>query len=193
MDDGRFTLANEAYLKWTGYRMDEILGRNSEELSLWADPADRAPFWEELRRAGLIRERECRVRSRHGQIFTMLISADIIQVNREPHLLTVGLDISQRKQAEAELQRTLAREKELSQLKSNFVSMVSHEFRTPLGIIQSSAELLRDFYEKMPPAERQEQLESITRNTRRMAGMMEEVLSSAVWMRATGLSTRRST
>jgi signal transduction histidine kinase len=65
---------------------------------------------------------------------------------------------------------------ELSQLKSNFVSMVSHEFRTPLGIIQSSAELLRDFYQKMVPAEREEQLESVTRNTRRMAGMMEEIL-----------------
>src|SRR6185503_14725944 len=86
------------------------------------------------------------------------------------------VDISQRKEAEAELRRTLAREKELSQLKSNFVSMVSHEFRTPLGIIQSSAELLRDFHQKMPPSEREEQLESITRNTRRMAGMMEEIL-----------------
>src|SRR6185436_5077750 len=67
-------------------------------------------------------------------------------------------------------------EKELSKLKSNFVSMVSHEFRTPLGIIQSSAELLRDFHGKMLPAERQDQLDSISRNTRRMAGMMEEVL-----------------
>jgi len=86
------------------------------------------------------------------------------------------VDITRRKQSEAELHRTLAHEMELSQLKSNFVSMVSHEFRTPLGIIQSSAELLRDFYQKMPPGEREEQLESIARNTRRMAGMMEEIL-----------------
>jgi len=61
-----------------------------------------------------------------------------------------------------------AREKELSQLKSNFVSMVSHEFRTPLGIIQSSAELLRDYYNRMQSDERDEQLDSIFRNTRRM-------------------------
>src|SRR4029434_3821983 len=74
------------------------------------------------------------------------------------------------------LSKALAREKELSQLKSNFVSMVSHEFRTPLGIIQSSAELLRDFYQRMQADERDEQLESIARNTRRMAGMMEEIL-----------------
>jgi len=52
------------------------------------------------------------------------------------------------------LLKTLEREKELSQLKSNFVSMVSHEFRTPLGIIQSSAELLRDYHPKMQSTER---------------------------------------
>ena len=53
-------------------------------------------------------------------------------------------DITERKNAEAELLKALAREKELGQLKTNFVSMVSHEFRTPLGILMSSAEILRD-------------------------------------------------
>jgi len=72
--------------------------------------------------------------------------------------------------------KALGREKELSQLKSNFVSMVSHQFRTPLAIIQSSAELLREFMSKMNPVERDEQLDSIAGNTRRMAGMMEEIL-----------------
>jgi len=56
------------------------------------------------------------------------------------------------------------------------VSMVSHEFRTPLGIIQSSAEILHDYFEKLDPVERAEQLESIVKNTRRMAEMMEEIL-----------------
>jgi len=176
MEDGRTVLANEAFLKWTSYQLEEVLGRNSQELALWADPAEREPFWEELRRTRAIHEREVRVRNRHGKLSTMLLSADIIEINRVPHLLTVGLDISQRKQAEAELHRTLAREKELSQLKGNFVSMVSHEFRTPIGIIQSSGELLRDFHGRMRPGEREEHLESITRNTRRMAGMMEEIL-----------------
>src|SRR6476646_8152189 len=106
----------------------------------------------------------------------MLLSVDIIKINHESHLLTFGLDITERKQVEAELLKTVAREKELGELKSNFVSMVSHEFRTPLGIIQSSAELLRDFLLRMDWCERDEHLESISRNTRRMAGMMEEIL-----------------
>jgi PAS domain S-box-containing protein len=85
-------------------------------------------------------------------------------------------DITERKQAEAELLRALAREKELGQLKSNFVSMVSHEFRTPLGIIMSSAEILQDYLEQLDPDERQHHLQSIAKNTRRMADLMEEVL-----------------
>src|SRR4029450_11191693 len=86
------------------------------------------------------------------------------------------MENTQGKRAEEELVKPLEREKELGQLKSNFVSMVSHEFRTPLGIIQSSTELLHDFQNRMKPDERDDQLKSIMRNTRRMAGMMEEVL-----------------
>lgn len=88
----------------------------------------------------------------------------------------VVTDISKRKQAEAELLRALAREKELSALKSSFVSMVSHEFRTPLGIILSSAEILQDYFDELPPEDRNAQLDSIRKNSRRMAQLMEEVL-----------------
>ena len=85
-------------------------------------------------------------------------------------------DITERKRVENELVRTLAREKELGQLRSNSVSMVSHEFRTPLGIIQSSAEILEDYLDQLEPPERQDHLQSIRKNTRRMAETMEEVL-----------------
>jgi signal transduction histidine kinase len=54
--------------------------------------------------------------------------------------------------------------------------MVSHEFRTPLGIIQSSAEILEDYLDQLEPAERKEHLQSIQINTRRMAALMEEAL-----------------
>jgi PAS domain S-box-containing protein len=174
--DGKFVLANDAFLNWAGYNREEVLEHSATELGIWADPAERQRFWEEVRSAGSIRARECRLSNRHGTVSTMLAAGVIVEFDGVDHLLGMMVDISQRKQAEAELQRTLAREMELSQLKSNFVSMVSHEFRTPLGIIQSSAELLRDFYQKMQSDERNEQLESITRNTRRMAEMMEEIL-----------------
>jgi PAS domain S-box-containing protein len=174
--DGRFVLANDAFLNWVDYSRDEVLGRTAIDLGIWENPEERQRFWKDVRSAGLNRARECRLRNRHGKVSTMLMSGVSIEFDGVEHLMGMMVDISQRKLAETELHRTVAREKELSQLKSNFVSMVSHEYRTPLGIIQTSAELLRDFYQKMPPAEREEQLSSIARNTQRMAGMMEEVL-----------------
>jgi len=93
-----------------------------------------------------------------------------------PLIQAVFNDITERKRAEAELLKALARERELGQLRSSFVSMVSHEFRTPLGIIQSSAEILEDYFEQLAPEERKEHLRSIRNNTRRMAGLMEEAL-----------------
>jgi PAS domain S-box-containing protein len=176
LNDGKYVLANEAYLKWMGYPQEEVLGHSCLELGMWENPADRDSLLNDLHAFGSIRQRECRWRNRRGELFTILLSAETIKLNDVPHMLLMALDITQRKRAEEELVRTLEREKELSQLKSNFVSMVSHEFRTPLGIIQSSAELLGDFHHKMPADEREEQLKSITRNTRRMAAMMEEVL-----------------
>ncbi len=176
MSDRKYVWANDAFVNRLGYRRDEVLGQTSATFGMWEDPAARDLAWNDMLTVGSIRQRECRWRDRLGRPFTILLSAETIQFNNAPHILSLALDISQRKRAEEELLRTLEREKELSQLKSNFVSMVSHEFRTPLGIIQTSGELLREFYQKMKPEERHEHLESITRNTRRMAGMMEEIL-----------------
>lgn len=76
----------------------------------------------------------------------------------------------------AEALRLLARERELSELRSNFVSLVSHEFRTPLEIILSSTDNLQRYHERLAPEKREHLLQTIHKSVRRMAGMMEEVL-----------------
>src|SRR2546425_8646168 len=60
----------------------------------------------------------------------------------------VNVDIDDRKRAEAELLAAVQREKELSEMKSKFVSTASHEFRTPLATMLSSAELLEHYAER---------------------------------------------
>lgn len=85
-------------------------------------------------------------------------------------------DITQRKQAEDEIRISLERQRELNQLKSRFVSMASHEFRTPLATIQSSAELVKLYAQRMPEDERQSLLQAIETAVRRMASMLDDVL-----------------
>ena len=76
----------------------------------------------------------------------------------------------------SQLQQALAREHELNNLKSQFVSTVSHEFRTPLGIIVSSAGILDNYLDRLDPAKRREHLDSIQKSAAHMAELMEGVL-----------------
>jgi PAS domain S-box-containing protein len=55
--DGRFVLVNDAFVKWSGYTREEMLGRNALELGMWEHLAEREAFWEDLRRSGALRDR----------------------------------------------------------------------------------------------------------------------------------------
>lgn len=83
---------------------------------------------------------------------------------------------AQLRTAEGQLREALANERELGQLKSNFVSMVSHELRTPLGVIGISAQILERYLDRLDTASRAEHLQAISANVFRMAAMMENVL-----------------
>lgn len=78
--------------------------------------------------------------------------------------------------ARAELDRALGQERELNALKSRFVAMVSHEFRTPLGVTMSALELLRHHRARLPDAKQGELLDDIFSATLRMSGLMEQIL-----------------
>ncbi len=70
----------------------------------------------------------------------------------------------------------LAAEREVSELKSRFVTTVSHEFRTPLGITMSAVELLRHYEDRLPHEEKKQLFDDIHTSTKNMAGLMEQVL-----------------
>ncbi len=89
---------------------------------------------------------------------------------------TLRDEVAVREKAEADLARALAQERDLGELKSRFVSMVSHEFRTPLGITMSAVELLRHYEERLPAGEKAKLLDDIHSATKNMAGLMEQVL-----------------
>ena len=80
------------------------------------------------------------------------------------------------RQAEKDLLRTLAAEKELSGLKTRFVSMVSHELRNPLGIVMCSTEVLKNYPDALSDSEREGHLQAIHESSQRMSALMEEVL-----------------
>jgi len=78
-----------------------------------------------------------------------------------------------------ELEKFLAQEKELNQLKSHFLSMASHEFRTPLTTIQLSSSLLRRYGGRMGDDKRAEECAVIERAVNRMTALLNDVLMIA--------------
>lgn len=85
-------------------------------------------------------------------------------------------DITERKQAEEETQKALEREKELSELKSRFVSMTSHEFRTPLSTIMLSAGLLEKYSQGWDEERKNKHLHRIQASVKHMTELLEGVL-----------------
>ncbi len=77
-----------------------------------------------------------------------------------------------------ELSRALAAEQEASSLQKQFISMVSHEFRNPLAIIDGNAQIIEKFGEKITGGELKQRLKTIRAAVSRTIGMMETLLSS---------------
>ena len=78
--------------------------------------------------------------------------------------------------AKDDLARALSQERELHELKTRFVSLVSHEFRTPLGVTMSAVEVLRHYGARITPEKHTELYEDIHAATLQMSGLMEQVL-----------------
>ena len=175
-EDGRVVTVNNAFLEITGYVAAEVVGRLAAELNLYAVDQQRVEFRRLLRQHGVVQNREHIVRTKNGSVRTVLISAEVTQLDGEPHVLTVGQDISARKQAEQDMQRALAHAEELQEMKTRFVSLVSHEIRTPLGVTMSAVELLRNYRDRLGPEKQSELLNDIHGATLRMAGLMEQML-----------------
>jgi len=90
--------------------------------------------------------------------------------------MALRAEVDGRQQAEWDLRVALKAEKELNQLKSSFVSMVSHEFRTPLEVILSSSNILDRYLDRLPADKRKAQLRAIRKSVHRMNDLVEEVL-----------------
>lgn len=127
-----------------------------------------AGSWIALLRSRLARER--RVAVERGRSEAAIREANISLERR------VAERTAELENAREGIARALQAERDVNALKTRFTSIVSHEFRTPLGIIMSAVELLRNYQDRLPAVKRDELHADIYSSTRQMAGLMEQVL-----------------
>ena len=102
LGEGRHVRFNQRYADLLGFDEEEIRDRTSRELGLWAAPWQRARLVEELDRVGVVRDMPLTLRNHAGELRDLLVSARRLELDDEPHLLSVAVDVTgQRRSAEA--------------------------------------------------------------------------------------------
>ncbi len=107
LEDGMYVSVNPGFTKIMGYTEEDIIGKTSIECNLWEKAEDRQRLVAGLRRDGAVTNLEAAFRTKSGKIRQGLMSATIIDLDGVPHILSITRNITKRKRAEEELQRTL--------------------------------------------------------------------------------------
>lgn len=107
-NEGRYIDVNDAFLRLSGYRRDEVVGFTSVEIKLWDNPLDRERAFEIIKKEGSLKDFEVIFRMKSGKKRLMLWSAEVIELQTEKCILSVCQDITDRKKAEVELQKAKA-------------------------------------------------------------------------------------
>lgn len=106
MSDGVVIDINQAYDSLTGFKRDQLIGRSSVVLASWVNISDRERVIEQVREEGFAKNIEVPMRTSDNRRRQALVSAKMISLHGEPHLLTIFKDISERAKSQAALRES---------------------------------------------------------------------------------------
>jgi PAS domain S-box-containing protein len=102
-DGFRLIEVNDAFVTMTGYAAKDVIGRTATEIALWESPTTRKHLEQELVKNGAVKNLDIQVRTKQGDVIDCLFSADTVTIQRQPCVLSVLQDITERKRSEIEL------------------------------------------------------------------------------------------
>ncbi|WP_281184857.1 PAS domain S-box protein [Trichlorobacter lovleyi] len=173
LSDGTYLEVNEGFTAIAGYQPEEVLGKSSLELNIWANPADRLRLVQELQQHGFVRNLETQFRCKDGSLITGQMSARVITVNGEQCLLNITRDISERKRYEEELQQARQAAEAANRAKSEFLANMSHEIRTPMNGVIGMVQLLQ--FTQLN-SEQQEYLQCLETSAQGLLSLLNDIL-----------------
>jgi PAS domain S-box-containing protein len=177
LSDGYIIEANEAMLKLLGYNRDEFIGHTIPELRVWNDPADREHLMQTLANEGKSENQEYWLRTKAGALLLCNHSAELIQMDNEPHAIFTFYDITERKRMEEEVKQRTSELEEANKELESFAYTVSHDLRAPLRAIDGFTRMLvRDAYDKLSDEEKR-RFDVIRNNAQKMGRLIDDLLS----------------
>jgi PAS domain S-box-containing protein len=174
--DGTFIDVNDTFLKVLGFSREEVIGHTSLELNILENPDFINSITDNLEQNIAARDIELNIRTKSGEIRFGLFSADSIYIGKDKCLLTMMVDITERKLAEAEVLTAKNEAENANRAKSEFLSRMSHELRTPLNSILGFAQLME--MGDLKPSHKK-RLNHILNNGKHLLKLINEVLDIA--------------
>lgn len=176
--DGLIRMFNPAAERQLGFRSAEVIGKETLKV-FWEDKGNEFQTLVEKALNGVSNECELLYVRNDESTFPVSQTFTVMRNNQGEveGYLSIAIDISERKKAESDLRAALQKEKELSELKSRFVSMASHEFRTPLSTILSSAYLISKYEEKEDFPKREKHVQRIVSSVNTLTDVLNDFLS----------------
>jgi PAS domain S-box-containing protein len=104
--DSRIVDVNNVFVASSGYERTEVLGRTFQDIPVWGNPADREAVLQRLTIDRQVRDMEFQFRTKDGRARTFLLSANIVNINDEAHILAFGLDVTDLKLFEKALRES---------------------------------------------------------------------------------------
>ena len=179
--EGIMIETNRTPLEVAALKQSDVLGKLFVETYWWSySPSIQAQIQAAIEQAALgkrIRfDIQIRIAGESLIMFDFSLNPIFDSAGRVSALIASGIDISDRKQAEEDVHNALKNEKELNELKSRFVTMTSHEFRTPLSTILSSTELLQHYGYKWDEQKKLIHFQRIQTAVQNMTQLLNDVL-----------------
>ncbi len=175
--DGKFIAANESFLRFSGYSLEEVIGRNSAELGLHADPSLRERMRSELRAHGRVPGIEIPFRTKSGESRTNLLWLELMTLGAESVILGMSLDLTEQHEAtrqQRELEEQLRQAQKLDAL-GTLAGGIAHDFNNILGAIISYTEISKlDYPDNLPL---NQNLDEVLHASQRAAALVRQILS----------------
>ncbi len=176
--EGCYTDVNPAFEKFFGLTKNDILGKKLD-LVLSGEAKEIAILTDEklMKEKGIVNYETYFEDGNKNKIAVLVYKASFGTSDQIEGLVGIFFDISLRKDLEEKTIEALNREKELNEMKTNFISMASHEFRTPLTTILASADLVEMYYKKWPEDKVINHIKKIQDSVTYMTSLLDDVLT----------------